>query len=110
LLAVAACLWCWARRGDVKLGAIALMWVAGLGVWAIIPKSLGFFYYYYLPSIWIALAIAAACRGIRRLRDWDEAIVVAAAALFVFFYPILAAAALPGPQGFLRWMWFRRWI
>ena len=111
LVAVAACLWAWARGGERRAGVLALVWVASWLMWGLIPKSLGFFYYYYLSSIWLALAIAAAFDHWRaRLRYWDEAYLVLVAVLFIHFYPILAATALPGPQAFLKWMWLKSWI
>ena len=112
LVAVLACLWGWARHRSTALGVIAWLWIASVAMWAIIPKSIGFFYYYYLSSIWLAIAIAAAldrfARG--RLRYLDEAAVTLAAMLFVHFYPILAATALSGPHAFHRWMWLPSWL
>jgi dolichyl-phosphate-mannose--protein O-mannosyl transferase len=111
LVAVVACLWAWARGGDRRAGALAAVWAGSWLMWALIPKSLGFFYYYYLSSIWLAPAIAAAFHHWReRLRYGDEAYLVLVAVLFIHFYPILAATPLAGPQSFLRWMWLRSWI
>ena len=109
LIAVAACLWRW-LRGNWKAGAVGAVWIGSYAMWAVVPKSLGFFYYYYLPSIWLPLAIAAAfdTAGPHK-RYWDEAFVLAAAVLFVHFYPILSAASLAGPRAFTRWMWFKTW-
>ena len=110
LVAVAACLWA-GGRGNGKAGAIGLLWLGSYLIWAIIPKSLGFYYYYYLPSIWLPLAIAAAFDRERASGGyWDEAFVLAAAVLFIHFYPILSAAPLAGPQAFHRWMWFGSWV
>jgi dolichyl-phosphate-mannose-protein mannosyltransferase len=110
LMAVLACLWAWARHRDGRAGALAGLWVGSYAMWAVIPKSLGFFYYYYLSSIWLPLVIAAAFSHWRaRLRYWDEAFLVVAAVLFIHFYPILAATPLDGPRAFTRWMWFASW-
>jgi dolichyl-phosphate-mannose--protein O-mannosyl transferase len=111
LIAVALCLWGWARDRAEKLGAVAALWIGGYGIWAIIPKSLGFFYYYYLPSIWLPIVIAAAFDhfGRGRFRYWDESFLVAAGGLFVYFYPILAATPLSGAGAFRHWMWFPTW-
>lgn len=110
LIAVAACTWGWLRTRDVRLGAAAGVWIAGFAIWAAIPKSLGFFYYYYLPSIWLAVAIGMAFDHWRvRLRYWDEAFLMLATGLFIHFYPILSAAPLSGPRAFERWMWFSSW-
>ena len=110
LVAVVACFWAWARGHDLRAGAVASLWVASWLMWGLIPKSLGFFYYYYLSSIWLALVIAAAFDHWRvRARYWDEAYVVLVSVLFVHFYPVLAATALSGPQAFTKWMWFKTW-
>ncbi|WP_425228159.1 phospholipid carrier-dependent glycosyltransferase [Sphingomonas sp.] len=109
--AVALCGWAWLRERAAAYGGVAALWLGGWGMWALIPKSLGFYYYYYLPSLWLPLAIAAAFhryRGVRR-QWWDEAFVALAAGLFIRFWPILSAAALDGPQAFQRWMWFSTW-
>lgn len=110
LIAVVACAWGWLRTRDARLGAAAGLWIAGFGIWPAIPKSLGFFYYYYLPSIWLCVAIAVAFDHWRaRLRGWDEAFLVLAAALFIHFHPILSAAPLAGERSFERWMWLKSW-
>jgi len=94
----------------VRLGVAAALWIGGFAIWAIIPKSLGFYYYYFLPAIWLSVVLAVAIDRWRAvLRDWDEAYLVAAICLFVYFYPILTAGALAGPRSFLRWAWFADW-
>ena len=110
LAAVLACLWAGVRERNVRAGALAGVWIGSYAMWAIIPKSLGFFYYYYLSSIWLAPVIAGAFDHWRvRLRYWDEAFLVLAAVLFIHFYPIIAATPLAGPGAFSRWMWFASW-
>lgn len=110
LVAVAACALGWLRGREVRLGVAAALWIGGFAVWAIIPKSLGFYYYYFLPAIWLSVVLAVAIdRWRAALRDWDEAYLVAAICLFVYFYPILTAGALAGPRSFLRWAWFADW-
>jgi len=111
LIAVIACLWSWLRDRDGRMGFAALLWIASYAVWAITPKSIGFFYYYYLPSIFLCIALAAAfdryARG--RLEHWDEAFVVLAFGVMVYFFPIISAAPLSNDQAFLHWMWFPSW-
>ena len=115
LVAVAACGWAWLRErrapGSTALGGAAALWFGGWGMWALIPKSLGFFYYYYLPSLWLPIAIAAAGHRYARGRwaGWDEAFAALAIVLFVYFFPIISAAPLSGPQAFQHWMWFKTW-
>ena len=112
LVAVAACLWAAMRDRDARLGGAAMLWVGSYAIWAIIPKSLGFFYYYYLPSIWLPVAIAAACHRFARgrLKDLDETLLVVATAMFLYFYPILAATPLARADSFSRWAWFDGWV
>ena len=111
LLAVLACLAAWVRDGNARAGGVALLWVASIAMWAIIPKSLGFFYYYYLSSIWLAVAIAAMFDHWRvRLRYWDVGFLALTAVMFIHFHPILSAAALRGPAAFRHWTWFDSWI
>jgi len=110
LIAVAACALGWLRTREIRLGVAATLWVGGFGIWIIIPKSLGFYYYYFLPAIWLSVALAVAMDQWRiRLRDWDEAYLVGAICLFVYFYPILTAGPLAGPGAFARWTWFADW-
>lgn len=111
VIAVALCLWTGWRERDAKLTAVAWLWIASLAIWAVIPKSLGFFYYYYLSSILLALPIAGAWQrfGRGRLKGWDEAYVIVLAGVFAWFFPILAALPLGGPQSFQRWMWLSSW-
>lgn len=110
LVAVGYCLWAGWRRGSIKLAGVAAIWVASLAIWAVIPKSLGFFYYYYPSTIFLCLALAAALDELRMRRPhWDAAFLAVSAGLFVYFYPILSAAALPDAEAFRRWMWFPTW-
>ncbi len=111
LVAVALCLWGAVRDRQAVLGVAAGLWIGSYAMWAIIPKSLGFFYYYYLSSIWLGVAIAVAFDhyGRGKHRYWDEAFLGLAGGLFVYFYPILSAAALPGPRAFVKWMWLSSW-
>lgn len=111
LVAVVAGIAAWVRDGDARTGGVALLWIASVAMWALIPKSLGFYYYYYLSSIWLAMAIAAAFDHWRvRLRYWDEAFLAASAVLFIHFHPILSAAALRGPGSFHGWTWLKSWV
>lgn len=111
LLAVAACWWGWVRSGSARLFAAAALWTGSLAVWAVIPKSLGFYYYYYPSSVFIVIAIVVALDHWRaRTRGWDLALLAVAAGLAAYFYPILSAQALPGPAAFRDWTWFRTWV
>ena len=111
LIAVVACLLTgWRERAAVPLVAAGL-WASSYLMWAIIPKSLGFYYYYYLPSLFLPVAIAVAFdrRRHSRLRGWDESFTILSLGMFGYFYPILAATALAGSASFEHWMWLHSW-
>ena len=114
LVAVAACLYGWWRSRSPTLLAAAGLWIGSYLIWAIIPKSLGFFYYYYLPSVLLCVPLAVALdyfrRGPKGDRPWDEWTLVLALGLFVLFYPVLSAAPLSGPGAFRFWTWFPTWV
>lgn len=111
LVAVAACWVAAIRERAARPLAVALLWTASLAIWAAIPKSLGFFYYYYLSALFLCAVIAVAFdhydRG--RAKGWDEWFVGAAAVAFAYFYPVLSAGALNNEMAFERWTWFLSW-
>ncbi|MEG3164926.1 phospholipid carrier-dependent glycosyltransferase [Sphingomonas sp. PB2P19] len=109
LVAVALCLRAAIRERSAMLYAVAGLWAGSWAMWAVIPKSVGFFYYYYLSSIWLCVVLAVALDRVGRRRPWDVAFLTLAAGLFVYFYPILSAAALPDSRAFVRWIWFSSW-
>lgn len=112
LVAVTACLWLGWRRRSLGLIAPAALWAMSLAVFAIIPKSLGFFYYYYPSTLWLAVAIAVAFDATDPAaeRRWDEWFVTATIAVFVFFWPIISAAALNSADAFDKWTLFSSWV
>ena len=61
--------------------------------------------------MFLPLALAAAfhhfCRD--RLRWLPTGFVAVSAALFAYFYPVLAALPLASDDAFLAWMWFDSW-
>lgn len=97
------------RRRSATLLTPAALWAFSWLIWAAIPKSLGFFYYYYLSSIFLGLVLAVAFQALQGRRHLDIVFAALAAGLFAYFYPIIAATALEGPQSFQHWMWFSTW-
>ncbi|VXC73426.1 phospholipid carrier-dependent glycosyltransferase [Sphingomonas sp. AX6] len=112
LAALGLCVAGWLRQRDWRLLGVAALWAGSLGIYAVIPKSLGFFYYYHLSSIFLCVAIAAAYAHFGRGRwgDADQWFLIPAAGLFVYFYPILSGAPLTNDQAFLNWTWFPNWV
>jgi len=87
------------------------LYLFSLAIWIVIPKTIGFFYYYYLSGFFLCLTLVAAIdlfsgSGGR----WAlPAFVAASAALFVYFYPVLSALPLPTDDSWNRWIWFESW-
>ena len=111
LVAVLACLIGGIRARDPRLLLVAGLWAFSYGIWIVIPKKIGFYYYYYLPALFLPIALAAAfrhfCRG--RLRWLPPGFVLLSAGLFAYFYPILSAMPLASDDAFLAWTWFDSW-
>ena len=111
LAAVVACWWGWTRTGSARLLAPAALWLASVAQFAAIPKSLGFYYYYYPSSVFLCVALAVAFDHWRaRTRGWDEAFVLVAFAMALYFLPVLSAQALSDAGAFRRWTWFAGWV
>ncbi|WP_431358383.1 phospholipid carrier-dependent glycosyltransferase [Sphingomonas echinoides] len=110
LIAVAACGYGAIRDRSPPLLAAAALWVASYAVWIVIPKKIGFFYYYYLPSIALCIALAVAFDRFPAARRRDTAFLAGVIVLFAVFYPVLSAAPLPGPGAFHYWTWLPSWV
>ncbi|SEL36729.1 Dolichyl-phosphate-mannose-protein mannosyltransferase [Sphingomonas palmae] len=111
LVAVATLFWAWVKTNSAQLLAPALLWVASLLIWALIPKSLGFYYYYFPSGIFLVVALAVALDHWRTsLRGWDELYLLVCFALLVYFLPVLCAEPLTDAGAFRRWTWFSSWV
>ncbi len=82
--------------------------------WAVIPRKISFYYYYYPAGMTLSLAVAY------MFHHWEEVppgkirwarwiFAASAVAVFVYFFPILAALKIPA-DSFRKWMWFSSWI
>lgn len=109
LIGVAACLWAGIRERDPMLALAGGLWLASYLPWALIPKSPAFFYHYHLAALLLCPALAAALH-FKGLPRWGApAFAALVIALFAWFYPIIAATALPDSGAFQRWIWFDSW-
>jgi dolichyl-phosphate-mannose--protein O-mannosyl transferase len=109
---VLACLAGGIRARDPRLLLAGGLWIFAYGIWVLIPKKIGFYYYYYMPAMFLPLALAAAfhhyCRGGWR-RGLPSLFMLISGGMFVYFYPILSAMPLAGDDAFLSWTWFESW-
>lgn len=111
LVAVAACYHGWVKTGAVRLLAPAALWTFSLAIFAIIPKSLGFYYYYYPSSVLLCVVTAVALDHWRTaLGRWTEVYLLLVFGLWLYFLPVLSAQPLANAAAFHRWTWFPGWV
>jgi len=114
LVGLPAMLWCaWAgivhRRWEAL--AVFIFFAASTLFWIAANKPIQFYYHYFLPSCFLLAGLALALdelwkRGSRKIA---LGILAGSLAIFAWFYPILSAAPLAGPQSFSHWMWLDSW-
>jgi dolichyl-phosphate-mannose--protein O-mannosyl transferase len=114
-LGLPALAWCLAagvwRRDWARLGAV-IGYGISLGFWIVAPKPVQFYYHYFVPSFFLLAALALTCSDLRRLPrgQWLAwAIPAASAAVFAWFFPIIAALPLARADGYVTWMWLNGW-
>ena len=114
LPAVLWCLWAGIRRQRNDALAFALLYVASVAMWALSSKPIQFYYHYLLPGTFLMACLALALEALWRRQDrWRwvmPAALIASAAMFLYFYPIISAAQLCcGRPSFEQWMWLKSW-
>lgn len=107
-------LWAGMTRGRRDALALALAYLATLGLWIVTSKPIQFYYHYLLPGTFLmgclALALDALWRARGRRRWLAPGALAISAALFVYFYPIISAAQLHhGRPSYVQWMWLNGW-
>ena len=112
LLAVGICL-CAAFSGrDRSYAFVAGLYLFSILIWVVIPKEIGFYYYYHMSSIFLCVALAAVFHKFCA-SGWVRVVpvmfVVTAVGLFSYFYPIIAALPLAESGDFMNWMWWDNW-
>jgi dolichyl-phosphate-mannose--protein O-mannosyl transferase len=114
LLGLPALAWCaWhgvMRRHWAALGT-ALLYAASLGFWVVATKPVQFYYHYALPSMALLAALALVCDALWQ-GGWRKsalAPVIGSVLVFAWFYPIISAAPLAGPDSFAVWTWMESW-
>ncbi len=114
ILGLPALAWCALhgilRANRAALGAVVL-YASSLGFWIVAAKPVQFYYHYALPSMALLAALALACDALWRggWRMMAVAPIIGSVALFAWFYPILSAAPLEGPNSFAVWTWLESW-
>ena len=100
----------WLKQRPTYLKSSLAVYAFSLAIWLIIPKSIGFFYYYNISAIALCLVITAffvsfGPRGTRAL-GWFTAL---SGLMFIYFYPIISSQPLPLDDTWTNWMWMKSW-
>ncbi|MGZ3707800.1 MAG: phospholipid carrier-dependent glycosyltransferase [Bdellovibrionota bacterium] len=117
LLALLGCLWGWIKTRSSESFLILAFYAAFYLSWAIIPRKVSFYYYYYPAGMVLGLALAYCFSALERakaaaaqtIETLQYTFLGLSLALFVYFFPILAALRIPA-DSFRKWMWFSSWI
>ncbi|HEY1941917.1 MAG TPA: phospholipid carrier-dependent glycosyltransferase [Roseiarcus sp.] len=108
--AILAAAWRWIARRDTDGMIVTVAFFSQYLPWALNPKGLEFFYYYFpaLLSAGPALALAF-FRGSQPRPLAAVGFLVASGLLFVFFLPVMSAQFPVDPDAFSRRIWFDFW-
>ncbi len=105
------CVWLWIGRSDVDGMIVAVAFFSQYLPWAVNPKGLEFFYYYF-PSILClgpALALALFRGGPSPRYGPAVGFLVVVALAFAYFLPVLSAQFPLDPDDFGARIWFDGW-
>lgn len=109
LAGTAVCLTRWWRHHDMRQAVVAGLWLFTWGVFALIPKSIGFAYYFVPASLLMAVATAG---SLHRADGKGRGALVAAVGLaalgFTWFLPVYSGEPLR-PGAYERLMWLDSW-
>jgi dolichyl-phosphate-mannose-protein mannosyltransferase len=109
LLGTAIAIARWWRTHDQRQALAAGMWLFAWGVFALIPKSIGFAYYFVPASLLLAVATAGALHRLDgRARGAMIAAVGIAALGFAWFLPVYSGGRLE-IGAYERLMWLDSW-
>ena len=109
--AILVAAWRWIARREVDAMIVTVGFFSQYLPWAINPKGLEFFYYYFPSLLCLGPALALVFfRGGSRLGNWLALGFLALAGLaFVFYLPVLSAQFPVGPNDFSERIWFDSW-
>jgi dolichyl-phosphate-mannose--protein O-mannosyl transferase len=114
LLALGVCAWSWVRERNRQAFLILFFYSVFYGCWAIIPRKISFYYYYYPAGMILSYALAYTFLYLEQKKivpdaKWKWFYLGLAFSLFIYFFPILAGLKIQA-DSFRNWMWFSSWI
>jgi dolichyl-phosphate-mannose--protein O-mannosyl transferase len=103
--------WRWIAGREIDGMIVAVGFLSQYLPWALNPKGLEFFYYYFPALLCLGPALALTFfRARARLRNGAAlGFLVLAGLTFVFYLPVLSAQFPVGPNGFSQRIWFDSW-
>ena len=111
LLAVAALLLIGAKRRSKLALFTALAFLASWMIFAVLPKQIGFQFYYHGSAMLLCVAIPIALSFIQKKKIRLIAalgVAVTSTALFLYFLPVTYALEMP-PHQWTQYVWFESW-
>jgi dolichyl-phosphate-mannose-protein mannosyltransferase len=116
LLALVFCVWNWVKTRSRVAFLILFFYGTFYFSWAVIPRKVSFYYYYYPAGMVLSLALAwmfeviEGRNKVRKLGLWPRWTFLGATfAIFLYFLPILSALKIDA-DSFRKWMWMWSWI
>jgi dolichyl-phosphate-mannose-protein mannosyltransferase len=108
--AIVAATWRWIVRRESDAMIVAVAFYSQYLPWALNPKGLEFFYYYFPAFLGAGPALALAFfQGSQPRPVLALGFLVASGLLFAFFLPVLSAQFAVDPDAFSRRIWFDFW-
>jgi dolichyl-phosphate-mannose-protein mannosyltransferase len=105
--------WCAWRgwKGEALPALIVVLYGLSLIFWAINGKPVQFYYHYELAGSFLmaALALTLGSWWDRGLAWPGRTALAITAVVFIGFYPIISAAALPDRKAYVDYMWLKSW-
>lgn len=113
LVALPWALWASLFRKRYDALAFLVLYASCLAMWIFNGKPVQFYYHYLLPAAFLMALLALALEPLWARKDrWRlvaPGTVALSVAMFVLFYPIIAAAPLPFKNAYAFWMWLPSW-
>lgn len=114
LVAVMMCAWGWFRERRRDAFLILVSYLAFYFSWAVIPRKVSFFYYYYPAGMVLSLALGYVFyhgeKAFEVKSTWPRWVFFGLClGMFIYFFPISAALQIPA-DSFRQWMWRMSWI
>lgn len=100
-------------RCNSMLSFINIVFYTGFFLfWLLVERKTSFHYYYFLPTLFLILALGESLSSLLGSRQRSLAWVGlgVAAACFVYFFPVISGLPMPIDKNLSLWTWFDSWV